>query len=417
MALAFRSGHALLEDSKILEDPSFNIIFGSSSQVISQAATVSDIVSRDDSLSDEASSDPHLPTSSHKALKHDSSISNDTHSSGIESSQSSSNASEQNKNSTSYNAARSRKVGLGHDARPKPVVALRKAIQMDSQFTSLDESSGSSMSYSTSPHTYLYVKQKLYPMTLRDYLLPIPLEHQPNLKTANDAEACQELYIRHCFHTLPTVNIILALLDGLEYCHGRSVVHRDIKPANIFLQLHPQCDNHVQAREGLNVNIFDCPECPGVADRAMFMTPCIGDFGLATTVTELSTEPDPLEAQSNALSLIAPAKVRPLPVGTQLYCRPTSQSRNESHKVGPGLDIYSLAIVAAELIMKFDTTMERMNELMRVRDGDFPARLAEHRLGVGIAMMLRTEEDGQWSCNEVRRWLEEVRQEYIQQKG
>ena len=68
----------------------------------------------------------------------------------------------------------------------------------------------------------LYIKMGLHPLTLEDYIWP---------DQQNDQQ------IGHCFHTLPAVSILLAILDGVEYIHSQHIVHRDLKPSNVFLSV------------------------------------------------------------------------------------------------------------------------------------------------------------------------------------
>lgn len=53
-------------------------------------------------------------------------------------------------------------------------------------------------------------------------------------------------------------------------------------------------------------------------------------------------------------------------VGTEVYRPLTAQPPNRS------LDIYALGIVAFELVWKFDTRMERVRTIQRLKQGEFP---------------------------------------------
>lgn len=103
----------------------------------------------------------------------------------------------------------------------------------------------------------------------------------------------------HCFHTLVSVQILLAILEGyvprytscwvsiltsssMAYIHGENIVHRDLKPSNIFLSIrHRPSDNDN------HIDISSCGQCGSDGPRATtFITPHIGDFGLAARIQE-----------------------------------------------------------------------------------------------------------------------------------
>jgi len=94
------------------------------------------------------------------------------------------------------------------------------------------------------------------------------------------------------------VRILGPIASALDYAHARGVLHRDVKPSNVLL-----------ARDG---------------------TPILSDFGLAKMVGTM-----PRLTQSG------------MAVGTPEYMAPEQAMGEE---VGPGTDLYALAVVAYEML-------------------------------------------------------------------
>ncbi|KAK0942006.1 hypothetical protein LTR29_006424 [Friedmanniomyces endolithicus] len=227
----------------------------------------------------------------------------------------------------------------------------------------------------------LHLQMGLYPMTLADIL------------SSNDGLDATVTPLTHCFHRRPSISILLALVDGVEYLHDHGIVHRDLKPANVLIATNgskrgPCCECHVagHAQTGtLEVRI--------------------GDFGLVTTIAQSrSTGEDPavstvgatadsctpttaIFAPTRRLALAPPAATAAknvaaseeavegsryangsgTAVGTELY-RPKRKPKHKQH-----LDIYALAIIAFELLYKFNTRMERHQAIQALKDhGTFP---------------------------------------------
>ena len=74
----------------------------------------------------------------------------------------------------------------------------------------------------------------------------------------------------------------------------------------------------------------------------------------------------------------------------------------------PKLDVYSLGVIALELIHKFDTRSERATVLSNLKQGILPAELGNHAMAGGIKAMAHEERDRRWDCGAVRKWLEEM---------
>lgn len=171
------------------------------------------------------------------------------------------------------------------------------------------------------PTLALHLQMGLYPLTLADFISPA--KH-------SDQDVAP---LTHCFHLQPSIDILLAVLEGVEYLHAEGIVHRDLKPANIFMG----ANSNPRSTRG-SVDLFLCERCraEGIANPVK-LNVRIGDFGL---VTALGPEAGEVEQSP-----------RPA-VGTEIY-RPLNSMSNAS----PGLDVFALGIVAFEMLWKFGTRM------------------------------------------------------------
>ncbi|KAF2488081.1 kinase-like domain-containing protein, partial [Neohortaea acidophila] len=198
----------------------------------------------------------------------------------------------------------------------------------------------------------IHMQMSLHPMTLAEFLSP------PNGQSSGPGAAVP---LAHCFHIGTSISIVQAIIDGLEYLHSEDIVHRDIKPGNIFLG---RKDN--PRSTGASVDLMLCSECRAAGHAAPIKLEVrIGDFGLVSVA-----DPE------------APTAVGLEAVGTEMY-RPVDGDR-----CATALDLYALGIVMFELCWKFDTRMERVHVIRKLKLGEFPAGFAE-RLGrkCGTTMM------------------------------
>ncbi|KAI9836633.1 MAG: hypothetical protein M1819_001267 [Sarea resinae] len=295
----------------------------------------------------------------------------------------------------------------------------------------------------TGPTLTLHIQMSLHPLSLSIYLSP----DSPK-EDAND----MNLSPRHCYHVLPSVQLLLSILSGVEYLHSQGVVHRDLKPGNIFLSVAK--GNNPHPASGC-VEVASCPNCcptTSTPSTPTYITPRIGDFGLVGELTRpkdpspdvQSTTPGKIlgtvigsslgsnnSLHSPALQPASPLKAaaRLRAVGTEFYRPPSlphssstsSASHHHNHNdetaattIDEKLDVFSLGVIAFETVWPFSTRMERHETLSRLVKGHFPpnfsAKVGEStgRLESCIRGMLALDPRARMACCQVRRCLEEL---------
>jgi len=215
----------------------------------------------------------------------------------------------------------------------------------------------------TGPTLALHMQMSLHPTTLADFLAPSP-------PASNRTPP-----LSHCYHLDSSVNLLLVILDGLDYLHHQGIIHRDIKPANIFLGAH----SNPRATAG-SVDSLLCNECRAQhTANPVRLEVRIGDFGLVSVAgpeVETDAENDSREvgdddaasaiSQRRDTTEVGPATQPAKAVGTTIY-RPSNPQTT-----GPGLDIYALGIVAFELLYRFKTKMGRLDDIRDLKNGQFP---------------------------------------------
>ncbi len=279
----------------------------------------------------------------------------------------------------------------------------------------------------------LYIQMSLHQMNLDDFLWP---------------EQQEEALAKHCFHTIPTARIILAVLDGVEYIHRHKIVHRDLKPSNIMLSVSQDPSSLLDG----SVNISSCPDCREKQTDEIYIVPHIVDFGLVADIPDTDV-PDlllSLEAASPSADIttsrnphvtrtVAPSPTSSIPIMVNTPATPDKEATSElavasiclsssspsgfsSFQPGtrfymapktkltcPKIDVYSLGVIAFEMVWKFGTRFERIDVLDKLmKRGIFPEEFEDHPMAQGIRCMLRKEREHRWGCAEVRQWLNSI---------
>jgi translation initiation factor 2-alpha kinase 3 len=185
-------------------------------------------------------------------------------------------------------------------------------------------------------------------------------------------------------------------------------VHRDLKPSNIMLSISR---TPTASQDGF-VRADDCVDCRErkTDDQELYLMPHIGDFGLVANIQDAAS-PDTASPPSPPLSpntAIVPktdnGSFLSRQVGTRFYCGP--KLPKGKGVICPKLDVYSLGIIAFEMVYKFGTKSERNDVLEKLTNGEFPKGFDKHEMAEGIKKMLCHDRAERWSCADVRAWLQ-----------
>lgn len=241
----------------------------------------------------------------------------------------------------------------------------------------------------------LYIRMKAYPWTLAGFL---------------DHNASHETIPGHCFHLLPTVRLLLVIINALQYIHRKNIIHQDLKPDNIFLSV-------LEAGEfptSSYVNITDCGDCAKSAlpnptpATPLYICPHIGDFGLIREVKDGagSGEMAALEKEREAYK-----KGDSEMSGTPLYTPPVLGTKAI---ICPKRDVYSLGAIAFEMVYDFVSRTERAEKFTKARwSPEFPEEIKSHELGECIMGMMDRDRNQRWGLERAKEYLMNVEKRVV----
>ncbi|KAI0402502.1 kinase-like protein [Xylaria palmicola] len=232
----------------------------------------------------------------------------------------------------------------------------------------------------------LYIQMSMYPMTLAQFISP---------PSPSNAE------LRHCFHIVPTLCLVLRIHEGLRYIHSKGLIHRDIKPGNIFLS------SPIDTADGGYCEI-SCNLC-AESDRAppassRWLNPRIGDFGLVHQLTRGEVPPSSQSAADFKND-----------AGTAYY-QPPRKSEKKDEKI----DIFALGVVLVEMLCPCSTAMERVGMLKGLQRGEIPAELRQNIRDEGhdsetiervvqlVSCMIDEDPERRWSGSRVHEALQDL---------
>ncbi|KAK6495405.1 hypothetical protein TWF481_003429 [Arthrobotrys musiformis] len=174
------------------------------------------------------------------------------------------------------------------------------------------------------------------------------------------------------FHPKTALELMLRIVDAVEYMHHHNLVHRDLKPANIFLKVEKGPIGEING----SIRVAGCKcshrghACPEGGDclpgGLCWVTPKIGDFGLTADIKRAFGGDE------------KPASKGPAGAGTALYMPPVwaEEPCGDVERVPKGRrdlhlgDSYALGIMLFELLYGFGTATERNILIQKLREAN-----------------------------------------------
>ncbi|KAG5451732.1 Eukaryotic translation initiation factor 2-alpha kinase 3, variant 2 [Clonorchis sinensis] len=207
--------------------------------------------------------------------------------------------------------------------------------------------------------TYLYIQMQLCsPLSLRNWLLT---HNQQRSRPPRS-----ELY--HMFRQIT---------DAVAYLHAHRLMHRDLKPSNILFDLN---DRLKLADFGLVTSMFD----EEIRQSAHSIDNGSGDCDkeslrkenqlIGTSKSGVSGHVDTARCHKVGHSLYRYAQRHTNNVGTDLYMSP-EQERGDPYDYK--VDIFSLGLIFTELLIPFETNMERIHTLTQAKLGRLPHHFSQ----------------------------------------
>ncbi|RVD84391.1 uncharacterized protein DFL_006143 [Arthrobotrys flagrans] len=206
----------------------------------------------------------------------------------------------------------------------------------------------------------LSIQMAQYSLSLDD-LINTPRENNSPPKTFD---------FNYTFHPKTAIQLMLRIVDAVEYMHHHNLVHRDLKPANIFLKVEKGPIGEMNG----SIRVAGCKcshrghTCPEGGDclpgDLCWVTPKIGDFGLTADIKRVLGSDE------------KPAFQGPAGGGTTLYMPPpwAEEACEDVEHVSKGHkelhlgDSYALGIMFFELLYGFGTATERNILIQRLRE-------------------------------------------------